>query len=396
MATPPAKPGLELLIRRNTDGGADGPAFEVKVFESGDTFLRLRPQRREGLKVEENKLLEADGEVYIVRFNSGDTERYVRLSPREYFLFQHMDGVHSIMEIATAYVLRFGTLELQDVRTFLNRARRLEIVEFRDTGLLRSKDGDGTMGALRGWLDRLSFRMSKVDPAFTTANRWVGWLFSQWLVPLYLMVSGAGTALYLRDRFTTGLAEPRGLALWLAVVACWLPLAIVLHELAHGLACKRYGRKVKAVGFSFVEDFAPTFYVDVTDMLMSTRMGRIVVSLAGPLANLTVGGAAVLLATSLDPGPWTWPLQTLADVHLFLAAYTLWPFHLAREDGYVVLTDLLRVPALRGQAWARVLEGRRASSRTVRSMVALYLVGVALSVAAAGTVAALQVAWALG
>lgn len=382
MRNPPSKPGLELLIRRSGGEGAAGPAFELKVLDSDQAFLRLRPRRSAAAVVERNQLHEDEAVVNVVRFAMAHTERYIRLTPRELFLFEHMDGVHTIMEIATAYVLEFGTLDVDEVRRFLNRARRLDLVAVERSGMLRSKRAaKARLTRLLDVLGRLSFRWNQVDGVFSALYRWLWPLFSPWALPLHALVAGAGLVVYLAGRWDGSLAPARGALDWLLVLACWTPLVMVLHELAHALACKAFGRRVKAIGFTFVEDLAPSVYVDVTDMLMSSQRGRVLVSLAGPAANLVLGGAATLLAAALTPGRGSWALVAFADLNLLLALYTLWPFHPAREDGYVVLTDLLRTPALRGQALS-ALKARFsgvAQPPRFRKLYAFYLAATAIS-----------------
>jgi putative peptide zinc metalloprotease protein len=157
---------------------------------------------------------------------------------------------------------------------------------------------------------------------------------------------------------------------------------MALHELAHGLACKAHGRRVRAVGITVLDYVLPSFYVDVTDMTLSTRAGRVVVDLAGPLANLLLVTLATAVAW-LTSDPWLRAvLVVVADLNVALALFTAWPFHGLQEDGYAALSELLRVSVLRRRAGAllqAVVGKAPAGLDRPRGPAALYLAGLALT-----------------
>ena len=68
-------------------------------------------------------------------------------------------------------------------------------------------------------------------------------------------------------------------------------LLIILHECAHGLAVKAIGRKVESVGIGWYW-FGPVAFVDTSDAWAGTRAQRILVSAAGPIANLLLAAFA--------------------------------------------------------------------------------------------------------
>lgn len=351
------KPGLELLIRKRSPDGAEGGQFELKRLQADRVFLRLRPRRSTRNHVEETALDEAGGEAYMLR--NVDRDRYLRLNAREYYIWQRIDGANTIQDLAVAYFQAFGSLELDEIRSFLNKARRLGAIQVRPTTLFRAREAarqPGLVGAL-GRLATFDRRWEDVDGHFTRLRRSVGLLFTRWLLPLHGALIALGVWVY-----ATGRAGGFGAAgvHWLAhaaLVALALPALIALHELAHGLATKASGRRVKAVGITLLDYVLPSVYVDVTDMFMASRWQRIGVSLAGPMINL-VTGAVFAGAAALSADPWLSRVAVgLADASYLLAAITLWPFHGLKEDGYHAFTDLVRVTALREHtaqliAWA--------------------------------------------
>jgi putative peptide zinc metalloprotease protein len=152
--------------------------------------------------------------------------------------------------------------------------------------------------------------------------------------------------------------QARAIALGLAaepllsagVIVATLAVVSILHVLAHALACKAYGRKVREMGFFLLQGILPTFYADVTDIFMSSRRARVIVDLAGPMVEVAIGSLAFLGAYWSNPG--------LGQSILFGAGILLWeaavlniyPFNFLEMDGYNILADLLAMPALRQQA----------------------------------------------
>jgi putative peptide zinc metalloprotease protein len=120
-------------------------------------------------------------------------------------------------------------------------------------------------------------------------------------------------------------------------------LVVIVHECAHGLTVSSFGRKVPRAGIKMVFIF-PYAFVDTTEAWFEPARRRIAISAAGPVSDLTIGGAAGL-ATIATSG-------TLKDVffQLALAAYTGAIFNLnplLDRDGYHILVDVLREPGLR-------------------------------------------------
>ena len=117
-----------------------------------------------------------------------------------------------------------------------------------------------------------------------------------------------------------------------------------MHEFAHGLTVASFGRKVPKAGIKLVFIF-PYAYVDTSEAWFEPARRRIAISAAGPVSDLSIGGAAALLTVF-------WPAGTIQDIwfQLALAAYTGAIFNLnplLDRDGYHILVDLMREPGLR-------------------------------------------------
>ena len=93
----------------------------------------------------------------------------------------------------------------------------------------------------------------------------------------------------------------------------------------------------------------PAFFVDTSDIWRSPRRARMLVSAAGPMSDLFVGGLAALLVL-LIPG------DTLLNSVAYKLAFTCYIATLFNAnpllelDGYYILVDWLRLPDLRRRA----------------------------------------------
>jgi putative peptide zinc metalloprotease protein len=172
----------------------------------------------------------------------------------------------------------------------------------------------------------------------------------------------AAFAYLVAARYGTPFVVARRLALGGLVFLVGRLAIASLHELAHGLTLASFGRRVGEAGLKFVLVF-PYAYVDTSDAWFEPRRRRMAVSAAGPVSDLTLGGAFSLVCLAAPKG-------TLRDIffQLAFAAYVGALFNLnplLERDGYHMLVDILREPGLRPRALAQLrrrLAGRPLSS----------------------------------
>lgn len=381
MSSSGSKRGLELLIRKRGAEGAGG--FEIKVYRSDRAFLRLRPVQRAGLPMEIRRLDEVTGVVYVVHLPTLD--RHVRLTRAELDVFSRMDGQHTVQDLAAQLVFAHGRFDFDEIRRTLGKLRGAGMVEVHRPQALRTRvlPGGDRVQSLARRLATYDRRWEEVDPLFARLYRWLRPLFSRWALPLEVLLALVGAGLYLALRWTGGLPG-HGLPLWAwaLLFLALTPAMMTLHELAHGVATKAHGRRVRAVGLTLLDGVVPSLYVDVTDMYMSTRRGRIVVALAGPLANAVLAAVFTLASLLAGEGILGGLLVVLADVNLALALFTAWPFHPLPEDGYEALSEGWRLTLLRERAWDWLrsrLGGAEPTLEIPSPTVQLWLAGTVLS-----------------
>lgn len=175
---------------------------------------------------------------------------------------------------------------------------------------------------------------------------WVCWLYSPlgvagWL--LLLVLGGTRVALHWqafidasRDVFAPGN--------WIWLGAGWLFLKVV-HELAHGTVCKKYGGHVREAGILFVV-LAPLAYVDVTSSWQfRSRWQRIYTAAAGMHIELLIAAIAALVWSPTADTQWNHVCVNL----VLMSSVTTVLFNanpLMKFDGYYILSDLVGIPNL--------------------------------------------------
>jgi putative peptide zinc metalloprotease protein len=146
-----------------------------------------------------------------------------------------------------------------------------------------------------------------------------------------------------------------GAGVWGAIiVGAGYLVALMVHEGAHALAVKSYGRTVTRGGF-MVMMAMPFAFVDTSDMWFGSRWSRLVVTLSGPLSTAAIAGGLSLGAAYL-PDPVAAGICFQLAFGLYLnTLYNINP--LMPLDGYQALSDALRLPRLRQEAMAYATKG---------------------------------------
>ena len=394
----PKRARLELLVRQ-----ADGDGFEVREIPSAVAYLQSRPQRIPAADWEMARLPYATQGVVTYALKNSRTEQIIQITEAEKFLWEEMDGRASLQEIATAYLLRYGSFDFEIIPTLIVKLLRADLLTMRPVSRLRAvlarnrrnaaaRAMEGTLHAL----ERLTVASRRAHEVFARVYRYGGFLlFSPWTVlALILMVGlGAWSAVRIWEELgdvTHGLAQHPLIAILLVKVVFWL--TVINHQVIHALACVHYRRRVREFGFTILHGFIPTFYADVTDIFMASRRARIVNAVAGPLFHLFLGAFCFWIATMLSPGLFQGFLAASAILQLQSFFISLYPFCFLEMDGYHILVEWLGIPTLNDDAVRFVRESLWARLRSLDSLTrreGIYVAYFALSlVSVAGFVLA--------
>lgn len=367
----PKRARIELLIRQ-----PDGLGFETREIPSAVAYLRSRPQRIPEADWEMARLPYAPQGVVTYALKNRRTEQIIQITGAEKFLWEQMDGQASLQEIATSYLLAYGSFDFEIIPTLIVKLLRADLLTMRPVSRLRAvlarnrrnpaaRAMEGTLHAL----ERLTVTSRRSHQVFARVYRYGGFLlFTPWAVlalGLAVALGARGATEIWKDmgEVTRALARHPLIALLLVKTVFWL--TVITHQIIHALACVHYRRRVREFGFTMLHGFIPTFYADVTDIFMATRRARIVNALAGPLFHLFLGGLCFWIAALSPAGLFQAFLAASAILQLQSFFVSLYPFCFLEMDGYHILVELVGVPTLNHDAtrfvreslWRRVRTG---------------------------------------
>jgi putative peptide zinc metalloprotease protein len=390
---PPRRAKLELLVRHDTAEG-----FDVRQIGSATAFVQSRPQRvpAESWELAEMPSRMAGQPSYILKNTT--TDRFLLLTEPEKFLWHQMDGQTSLQEIATAYVLRYGAFDFDIIPALMRKLQRAQLLTLMPTSRLRQALARNRRRSVvkvietgLTALERINVSSRNVHRVFAAAYRWGGFVLftpAGVIACLLLVAAGLVAGVKLWREGSDIVAGFGGHALQgLITVKLLFFLTLAAHQIVHGLALIHFGRRVREFGFTFLHGFVPTFYVDVTDIFMTSRRARVITAVSGASAHLVLGSAWFLVALVAPLGSFTQAFAAASGIIQWQAfAIALYPFCFIEMDGYHVLVDLLGMPTLKQEAmsWAGGLVRRGASWRMGRqeAMFAFYVVVSTISVAA--------------
>jgi putative peptide zinc metalloprotease protein len=291
------------------------------------------------------------------------TLKYFRFEAEEFALLEMLDGRASVEEICQRFEQRFAPqrirpAELQQLLANLHRSH-LVIADAAGQGeqLLARQEQQrrkvllGTLGNL------LAIRFRGIDPDrfLTWLNARCGWMFSipAGICSAVLILSAIALMAAEFDVVRSRLPEFEAFF----AVQNWLLLAItlaatkVLHEIGHGLSCKRFGGECHEMGLMLLVG-TPCLYCNVTDAWMiPSKWRRAVIGAAGMYVELNLAALATFVWWFSQPGL----VNHLCLNVMFVSSVSTLLFNgnpLMRYDGYYILSDLLEIPNLRQKSSA--------------------------------------------
>jgi putative peptide zinc metalloprotease protein len=307
-----------------------------------------RPRLRSGWALK--RLDQTEGpERYVLK--DMRSEKFMRLSDADAQLAQLLDGERDLVSLIGEATKRCGPEGPA-------RLARL-LAELADRGLLADVRGAATEerkpSPLQRALRTRERELPRVPGWIATIYRRGGFLlFTKPVLSVVSAVASAGLVAFvilIANRYGTPFVVARRVGLGALVFVLGRFLLVICHELAHGLIAESFGRPVSRAGIKLTLVF-PYVFVDTTDAWFESRRRRMAISLAGPVSDLTLGGAFALGCLFAGKGNVRDILFQVALGGYIGALFNLNP--LLERDGYHVLVDLLREPGLRRRASKRV------------------------------------------
>lgn len=295
-------------------------------------------------------------------------QRYFQLGSEAYFVWSHLNGAVTVDGVCQSFASQFAPRSLtpDDLSRFLGQLVSQGLVWSRAGGagqyIERRRLKLQQIGALSSVMNPLAIRFRGVDPdrVLTGLTRRLGWVFSPVALLLGLCFLGV-SALFFGLRWGELTARlPEELAAWRVTDVFSLALVMaalkIVHELGHGIACKRVGGEVRELGVLLLV-FTPCLYCNVSDAwLLPSRHSRILISAAGMWVESLVAVLALWLWWYSQPG-W---FHTLCLQAVFIGLVSTLLFNLnplLRYDGYFILSDAWGIPNLQQRAQREL--GRR-------------------------------------
>ena len=298
-----------------------------------------------------------DGNTFVV-IEDPIRSKYFQIGTREYEFIAQLSGLRSAEDALNQLSREGKTAITPDQAVTICQwlvQSNLVISETLDaTNRIVSQIKAVNRQTLVSKINPISFKVTLFNPngLLSASQRWFEGLFTKWFFVLWIVASvWAGNVIFSQwDRFSAASQGILSGSSWISLLIFWLLLKVV-HEFAHGIACKRYGGEVPEAGVLFLL-FTPMAFVNVTSMWrFSNRWQRIVVAVAGMYIELFVSFIALIV--------WSTTTGLTADLayNVFLmASVTTILFNanpLMRFDGYFILSDLLKIPNLytKGTGW---------------------------------------------
>lgn len=303
------------------------------------------------------------------RFQGGDywiikdplSMRYYRFQEEEYSLLKMFDGRRSADEIQQTFQQDFAPqkISMSEIHQFAGMLYRSSLVVSNAPNQGKSlHERYAKNQSKENWsklTNLLSYRFPGFDPGalLDKITPWTQWLFSPVAVSLFGLIGLFALSLVfthfeeLQQRlpaFEQFFAARNWL--WLAVA---LAITKVIHELGHGVACRRFGGQCHEMGVMLLV-LTPCLYCNVSDAwTIPNKWKRIFISAAGMYVELVMAMFAVILWWFSQPGV----IHYLALNIVFVSGVSTLLFNLnplLRYDGYYILSDWLEIPNLRQKA----------------------------------------------
>ena len=287
-------------------------------------------------------------------FTDTATGRQHRLNDIAYQFAGRCNGRHSANEIWEALLRKLGDHapsqeEIIHLIGQLTEGGMLQVEKLSDVEALFERHEERASKQRRSALNPLSFRLNLFNPD-RLLRKFDGigqHIFRTWVLGAWALIVGlalfSGFAHWdeLRAHAATYLLTPRYLILmWLC-----FPVIKAVHELAHGLAVRRWGGEVTQMGIALLV-LIPAPFVDASAASAFRPVyQRVMVSAAGIMTELLIAALALFVWLNVEPGL----LRDIAFIFAFIGSVSTVLFNgnpLLRFDGYYMLSDALNLPNL--------------------------------------------------
>ncbi len=311
---------------------------------------RSRPMKNEHVTVHQRTA--ADGQELTILKNP-DNGAYFKLSNEGYYIWQHLDGKHTMQDITIGMADEFQLFAPNVVAGLISKLTKAGFVSNVDIAMETGKSRQSFwIKLLSSTIRLLDFRIALGDAdawVTVTYQKFVRYFFTplgKWLMFIFAITGFIALAVSTHTILAFFNAHKISLLLVLIIYPLSL-LDLMLHELAHAYAVKAAGREVHYIGVGWMYS-GPVAFTDTSDMWLSPRRERMVVNLAGVYADAMFAALCGFLIFII-PNTYVQSLLWIMAIFTYVGALRqLNP--LQEYDGYYVLMDWVEKNRLRQHA----------------------------------------------
>ena len=306
-----------------------------QTFQFGQAKLKSRDSLRFTMR-------QTAGDVTYIVENEA-TAKFFQIGLPQYTFLSLLNGHRTVAQalMQTATILRINALDEQEAANLCKWAIESGLVESEKSRNVSRKERAEkvAMQQSASLLNPITLKMPLFNPdsIIETMTRYLGWLVSSGGLMLWVIVCVMGFFelmknwdAFVLNRVSSFSADD---ILWFGVT--WLALKL-LHETAHGVACKKFGGQVHSCGMLLLL-LIPLPYVDVTSSWrFINKWQRIIVAAAGMMVEVFVAAIACMVWVAAEPGPLKYHAGNIiitATLHTLL--FNANP--LMKFDGYYML-----------------------------------------------------------
>jgi len=305
----------------------------------------------------------------MIRVYVPSAEVMYKFPPQNWELIQLFDGQRSYAEIAALISqqtnIEYSEEEIQEFAAMLEESDFWYKTPQEKNILLLQQNKAQRQKKLRArsrWADisLIIFPAFNPDKFLTWLYGYTSFIYTGWFTALTLMAFA----------FTVGLTVTHWpeigrdtVQFYTFTQKTWADIAVLYglgifvvaaHEFAHAHACKHYGGRVPAMGFSLIY-LTPAFYTDTTEgMVKGSRYQRLIISLAGIWVELMI--CSIATPIWWGTAPYTLAHEGAYFLMLLTGLTSLlinWN-PLMKLDGYHMMCEMLGIPDLKESSTAYV------------------------------------------
>lgn len=302
-------------------------------------------------------------------------KKYLKLSDNAYYIWTLIDGQRNLNEIAAIYCEKTHSNPNEiicEIRNLLFKLIKLKFIKINSVltaDKIHSKHITFQVASYLKNVFTYQYQICNINEKLDFINRRVGHIiFSITALFSYFSIAILGTIIfcYITPVYFKSLTNESHILLYYLIAYLIVTLTIPLHELAHAMTTKYYGRNIGSIGVGWLW-IGPIAFVDTTDMWLCDKRKRIIVNIAGICLNYILGSAAAVIAYFCGTSPLGFVLLIFAFMSYLVVFFNLNPY--LEFDGYYLLVDLLDCSNLRSKSIHWLVKDFRTTFKDINKII---------------------------